>query len=86
MAIVKRAFWDPSKNTEVFIDDGVSYSNQMTIGETTIEATEDDVLITISGKKKISLSNVLERLEALETIYMEDQLLGKTKDPGTIET
>ena len=36
-----------------------------------------DVKITFPNGGETSIKEILERLEALETIYMEDQLLGK---------
>lgn len=85
MAIIKRAFWDPSKNKEeLFIDDGTGVSARMSIGAASIEVVEGDVVITTEKGKKLSVSNLLDRLEALENAYMEDKLLG-TK-PGKIDT
>lgn len=57
---------------------------RLTFGDCALEATEDDILIVNHKGKKTSLNLILERLDALETRYMEDTLLGvKDEDKDT---
>ena len=49
---------------------------------THIEADSGDLILK-TKTKEISVNSLIERLEALETAYMEDKLLGK--QPGKIE-
>lgn len=82
MAVIPRprVFWDPQQRVEVQGD--FTVNGRVSLGDATLESTEDDVIITTAKGKKISVSGLLERLEALETAYMEDKLLGE--DSGKI--
>jgi hypothetical protein len=74
MAITHRAFWDSDKQCErIGIED-------------TCVTIDGDVQIKLKNGKTMKIGSILERLEALEQAYMEDKLLGKTEEPGTMES
>lgn len=61
---------------QFMIDSGTSM-----IAANSIEPTitlNGDVKIELPNGKTIKVAELLERLEALETVYMEEKLLGKT--------
>jgi hypothetical protein len=57
--------------------------NQINLNDCIITADNNDIQIIYPDGKRISVSNLLERLETLETLFMERTLLGS--DPGKIE-
>lgn len=80
---MRRAFWDPVGSREIDLNDLSKVDARISVnGNCEIRVTSEDVYVTMPGRKTFSLSNVLDRLEALETAYMEDRL-GLT--PGKID-
>lgn len=59
----------------------VSSYNEVHIGGDNLT----DIILQVHGRR-ISLSDLINRLEALEQAYMEDKLLGTREEPGKIET
>ncbi len=57
--------------------------SRMNVGDMSVEVTDQDVMINTPGGKRFSILDLLNRVEALETAYMEFKLLGD--QPGTIE-
>lgn len=56
---------------------------RLQFGDCILEATETDFLITTSKGKKFSFNDMIERLEQLETRYMEETLLGAKDGSGS---
>lgn len=55
--------------------DAMDINSRLSVGsDMIIEATDNDVFIQLKNKR-ISLSELINRIEALETAYMEDKLL-----------
>lgn len=61
-------------------------TNKLHLGECSIVAGRNDVTLIFRDGKSLSFKQLLDRIEALETAYMEDKLLGvKSDNSGKIE-
>lgn len=55
-------------------------TNKLHLGECSIVAGTDDVTLVFKDGKSLSFKQLLDRIEALETAYMEEKLLGKKEE------
>ena len=73
---------DPNSGS-IQVSDGTGSWNDLG-GSNNVVKLNGEVIVELPGKEPISLRELFERVEALERVYMEEKLLGKTEQPGII--